>query len=114
MMDPIARTMPHTAEPSSSTTASTASPATTIKNVDNNDIDISVQESIIKSSTQDSAKKSGKTYDDNDKDLFAMDDKSNWRCICDSGFLPPGMLKTFGSAEAVMRLGTGQCYHKQT
>jgi hypothetical protein len=23
------------------------------------------------------------------------------------------LLKTFGGAEAVMRLGSGQCYHKQ-
>jgi hypothetical protein len=40
-----------------------------------------------------------------------MNDK--WRCACEGGFLPPGMLKTFGGAEAMMRLGTGQCYHKQ-
>lgn len=33
-----------------------------------------------------------------------------WRCVCEGGFLPPGM---FGGAEAVFRLGTGQCYHKQ-
>lgn len=38
---------------------------------------------------------------------------NNWRCACEGGFLPPGMLKSFGGAEAVMRLGTGQCYHKQ-
>ena len=36
-----------------------------------------------------------------------------WRCVCEKGFLPPGMLKSFSSAEAVVRLGTGQCYHKQ-
>jgi hypothetical protein len=39
--------------------------------------------------------------------------ENNWRCACEGGFLPPGMLKSFGGAEAVMRLGTGQCYHKQ-
>jgi hypothetical protein len=38
---------------------------------------------------------------------------SNWRCACEGGFLPPGLLKTFGSAEAVIRMSTGQCYHKQ-
>jgi hypothetical protein len=52
-----------------------------------------------------------KKADSDDEDLFAMNDK--WRCACEGGFLPPGMLKTFGSAEAMMRLGTGQCYHKQ-
>lgn len=39
--------------------------------------------------------------------------ENGWRCACEGGFLPPGMLKSFGGAEAVMRLGTGQCYHKQ-
>mmetsp|Transcript_33115 Transcript_33115/g.55510 ORF Transcript_33115/g.55510 Transcript_33115/m.55510 type:complete len:167 (+) Transcript_33115:176-676(+) len=48
-----------------------------------------------------------------EEDLFKMNDAGNWRCACEGGFLPPGMLKTFGSAEAMMRLGTGQCYHKQ-
>ncbi|KAG7370231.1 hypothetical protein IV203_027977 [Nitzschia inconspicua] len=38
---------------------------------------------------------------------------TGWRCACEGGFLPPGMLKSFGGAEAIMRLGTGQCYHKQ-
>jgi hypothetical protein len=38
---------------------------------------------------------------------------NNWRCACEGGFLPPGLLKSFGGAEAVMRLGTGQCYHQQ-
>ena len=37
-----------------------------------------------------------------------------WKCACELGFLPAGMLKTFGNAEAMMRLGVGQCYHKQT
>lgn len=41
-----------------------------------------------------------------------MVDDGNWRCACEGGFLPPGLLKTFGGAEAVMRLGSGQCYHK--
>ena len=55
-----------------------------------------------------------KNEDDNDDDLFAMNDNNTgWRCACENGFLPPGMLKSFGSAEAMMRLGTGQCYHKQ-
>lgn len=45
------------------------------------------------------------------EDLYKTNDK--WRCACQNGFLPAGMLKTFGGAEAMMRLGTGQCYHKQ-
>lgn len=54
----------------------------------------------------------GDNDDDNDEDdLFKMNDQ--WRCACEGGFLPPGMLKSFGGAEAMMRLGTGQCYHKQ-
>jgi hypothetical protein len=39
---------------------------------------------------------------------------SRFQCSCAAGFLPRGILKTFGSAEAIMRLGSGQCYHKQT
>jgi hypothetical protein len=35
---------------------------------------------------------------------------NNWRCVCEQGFLPPGM---FGNAEAVLRMGTGQCYHNK-
>jgi hypothetical protein len=38
---------------------------------------------------------------------------SNWRCACEGGFLPPGMLQSLGGAEAVVRMSTGQCYHKQ-
>jgi hypothetical protein len=40
-------------------------------------------------------------------------ESNNWRCACEGGFLPAGLLKSFGGAEAVMRLGTGQCYHQQ-
>ena len=38
---------------------------------------------------------------------------NNWRCACEGGFLPPGMLQSLGGAEAVMRMSAGQCYHKQ-
>lgn len=50
----------------------------------------------------------------NDEDYGNIGSSSNntWRCACENGFLPPGLLKTFGGAEAMMRLGTGQCYHK--
>lgn len=53
--------------------------------------------------------------DDEEEDLLAGFNNSNgWRCVCEEGsFLPPALLKTFGSAEAMVRLGTGQCYHKQ-
>lgn len=44
----------------------------------------------------------------------ALETNNNtWKCSCEGGFFSAGMLKTFGSAEAVMRLGSGQCYHKQ-
>jgi hypothetical protein len=36
----------------------------------------------------------------------------NWRCVCETGFLPPGLLKSFGGMESVLRMSTGQCYHK--
>jgi hypothetical protein len=42
------------------------------------------------------------------------ENENNWRCACEGGFLPPGLLKTFGGAEAVLRMSSGQCYHKQT
>lgn len=38
---------------------------------------------------------------------------SNWRCACEGGFLLPGMLQSLGGAEAVVRMSTGQCYHKK-
>jgi hypothetical protein len=50
--------------------------------------------------------------DEVEEDLFQVK-SDQWRCACEGGFLPPGLLKSFGAAEAVMRLGTGQCYHKQ-
>jgi len=36
-----------------------------------------------------------------------------WKCACEFGFIPAGLFKTFGNAEAMMRLGVGQCYHKK-
>jgi len=36
----------------------------------------------------------------------------NWRCACEGGFLPPGLLKTFGNMESVYKMGIGNCYHK--
>lgn len=48
-------------------------------------------------------------------DITSNDNNNNinWRCVCETGFLPAGLLKTFGGAESMVRLGTGQCYHKQ-
>jgi hypothetical protein len=40
------------------------------------------------------------------------DSVSEWRCVCETGFLPPGLLKSFGGMEAMVRMSTGQCYHK--
>ena len=52
--------------------------------------------------------------DDNDPGLSSgSSSDTNWRCACEGGFLPPGLLKSFGGAEAAMRLGTGQCYHQK-
>jgi hypothetical protein len=48
-----------------------------------------------------------------DKEEESASNTSNWRCACEGGFLPPGLLKSFGGAEAVIRMSTGQCYHKQ-
>jgi hypothetical protein len=39
----------------------------------------------------------------------SYNDKSNWRCACEGGFLPPGL---FGNMESVLKMGSGQCYHK--
>jgi len=40
------------------------------------------------------------------------EDTPQFRCACEGGFLPPGLLRSFAGAESVLRLGTGQCYHK--
>mmetsp|Transcript_16842 Transcript_16842/g.19259 ORF Transcript_16842/g.19259 Transcript_16842/m.19259 type:complete len:181 (-) Transcript_16842:146-688(-) len=40
-------------------------------------------------------------------------DNKKWRCACENGFLPPGLLQSFGGVESMMRMGTGQCYHKR-
>ena len=38
---------------------------------------------------------------------------NSWRCACEGGFLPPGMLKNnFSGVEATFYAGTGKCYHK--
>lgn len=42
----------------------------------------------------------------------SINDGNTWRCACENGFLPPGLLKSFGGMEAMVRMGSGQCYHK--
>ena len=54
--------------------------------------------------------------DDNERDDEAMSSFSNntnnqWRCACEGGFLPAGMLQSLGGAEAVFNMGIGSCYH---
>ena len=44
--------------------------------------------------------------------IFDVPDTNKWRCACEGGFLPPGLLKTFGRAESVYKMGVGDCYHK--
>ena len=39
-------------------------------------------------------------------------DSSKWRCVCEQGFLPPGMLQSFSGMESMVRTSTGKCYHK--
>ena len=58
-----------------------------------------------------SMKQSGSLPVDHDDSLTEEGSENNWRCACDSSFLPAGLLKSFGGAENVIRLGTGQCYH---
>jgi len=43
---------------------------------------------------------------------IAFSSSYQWRCACENGFLPPGLLKNLGGAEAMLRMGTGQCFHK--
>lgn len=75
--------------------------------------DDSSSSSVPRTSAKEHPKQQSMDEDnDDDEDLFQMND--TWRCACENGFLPPGMLKTFGNAEAMIRLGTGQCYHKQS
>ena len=38
-----------------------------------------------------------------------QEDDTGWRCACEGGFLPPGLLKSMGGAEAVFRMSAGQC-----
>lgn len=48
----------------------------------------------------------------NNDEAMSISDNNSWRCACENGFLPPGLLKSFGGVEAMIRMGSGQCYHK--
>jgi hypothetical protein len=55
----------------------------------------------------------GKVQEDEstEKETYEQDGET-WRCVCETGFLPPGLLKSFGGMESMIRMSTGQCYHK--
>lgn len=42
---------------------------------------------------------------------FNNNTNNQWRCACEGGFLPAGMLQSLGGAEAVFNMGIGACYH---
>ena len=75
---------------------------------------------IIKKPTENETKDEGKkseitqnltvnTLSQKDKKI---NDEYKWRCACEQGILPPGLLSSFSGIESVLRLGSGQCYHK--
>ena len=45
-----------------------------------------------------------------DEDVISSNN-NQWRCACEGGFLPAGMLQSLGGAEAVFNMGIGACYH---
>lgn len=47
----------------------------------------------------------------NETTTTSIPNRKVWKCACE--YMPAGLLKTFGNAEAMMRLGIGQCYHKK-
>jgi hypothetical protein len=49
------------------------------------------------------------TENDKSANRSNNDSISSWRCACEGGFLPPGL---FGNMESVLKMGSGQCYHK--
>jgi hypothetical protein len=79
------------------------------------DPSLGVAESTAKTSTLPMDASATKIGDEKDRKNDQAQDtvsSSNWRCACEGGFLPPGMLQSLGGAEAVIRMSTGQCYHK--
>lgn len=50
--------------------------------------------------------------EDKKGDVVDTTNNNGWRCACEGGFLPPGILQRMGGAEAVFRMSAGQCYHK--
>jgi hypothetical protein len=41
------------------------------------------------------------------------EEEPQWRCVCETSFLPKNMLNSLGGVEAAFRMSTGQCYHKR-
>ena len=74
----------------------------------------STASSPVKEYTDTTKAEPGQSEDDTDGVVsdgnYTSKSENNWRCACEGGFLPPGMLKSFGGAEAMMRFGAGQCY----
>lgn len=53
----------------------------------------------------------GKEEEEQENTLGTNND--TFQCACGQGWIPPGLVKTLGGAEAIFRMGSGQCYHKQ-
>lgn len=54
----------------------------------------------------------GTTTNDDEPEIIPKSESNNWRCVCENGgsFLPASLV----GPVAVLRMGSGQCYHKQT
>lgn len=83
-----------------------------------NPLDLSpTQQTLFSPSSQDAIVSKNTTTTDesnvNTNNTHNNTTTSKWRCACEGGFLPPGMLQSLGGAEAVIRMSTGQCYHKR-
>ena len=46
--------------------------------------------------------------------LIKIDKNTKYRCVCEQGFLPSGLLgNNLRCVETVVAMGVGKCYHKQ-
>mmetsp|Transcript_7256 Transcript_7256/g.10347 ORF Transcript_7256/g.10347 Transcript_7256/m.10347 type:complete len:177 (-) Transcript_7256:109-639(-) len=66
----------------------------------------------LKEDAEEDAKLDDTSSSDSKLEQEQVTNDNTWRCVCENGFLPPGMLKSFTSFEAVTRMSTGNCYHK--
>ncbi|GFH61501.1 hypothetical protein CTEN210_17977 [Chaetoceros tenuissimus] len=73
-----------------------------------------VQPEIMLCLPVNSSKNETPRQDERKKQFTNKEKEEEWRCVCETGFLPPGLLKNFGNMEAMVRMSTGQCYHKTT